>query len=83
MPRQDWHHGDEFMTRDRERGYRDFDDRDYGNDRRALFGGDRGELSMRRGRMGGWGSGCSGNWRRWSVRWGISTLRIRRKRNRR
>jgi sporulation protein YlmC with PRC-barrel domain len=57
MPRQDWHHGDdEFMTRDRERGYREFDDRDYGNDRRALFGGDRGELSMRRGRMGGWGS---------------------------
>ena len=32
MPRQDWRHGDdEFMMRDRERGYRDMDDdRDYG-----------------------------------------------------
>jgi sporulation protein YlmC with PRC-barrel domain len=59
MPRQDWRHGDdEFMMRDRERGYRDMDDdRDYGRgDRRAFFGGDRGELSARRGRMGGWGS---------------------------
>ena len=59
MPRHDWHHGeDDFMTRDRERGYRDFDDdRDYGRrDDGAFFGGDRRELSTRRGRVGGWGS---------------------------
>ena len=59
MPRHDWHHGeDDFMTRDPERGYRDFDDdRDYGRrNEGAMFGGDRGELSTRRSRMGGWGS---------------------------
>lgn len=62
MPRHDWH-DDDFMTRERsDRGYRDFAerDRDYGDfenrDRGALFGGDRGELSMRRRRAGGWGS---------------------------
>ena len=59
MPRQDWHHDeDDFMTRDRERGYRDLDnDRAYGRrDDGAFFGGDRRELSMRHGRVGGWGS---------------------------
>ena len=58
MPRRDWHGEDEFMARDRERGYRDFDDdRDYARrEGGAFFGGDRRELSMRRGRMGGWGS---------------------------
>ena len=62
MPRQDWRSDDDFMTRDRERGYRDFDPReprsgDYERSGRgALFGGDRSELRMRRGRTGGWGS---------------------------
>jgi sporulation protein YlmC with PRC-barrel domain len=59
MPRHDRHHGeDDFMTRDRERSYRDFeDDRDYGRrDDSAFFGGESRELNMRRGRRGGWGS---------------------------
>ena len=52
MPRHDWRDDDDFMTRDRrERGYGDYD-----RDRGAMFGGDRGELRMRRGRRGGWGS---------------------------
>jgi len=52
MPRHDWRDDDDFMTRDpRERGYGDYD-----RDRGAMFGGDRGELRMRRGRHGGWGS---------------------------
>jgi sporulation protein YlmC with PRC-barrel domain len=62
MPRQDWRSDDDFMMRDRERGYRDFEtgdsrsgDYDRGG-RGAFFGGDRSELRMRRGRMGGWGS---------------------------
>ena len=59
MPRHGWRDDNEFMTRDRD--HRDFDlrDREYGGsdsrDRGAFFG-DRGELSSRRGRMGGWGS---------------------------
>jgi hypothetical protein len=40
----------------RDRSYRDFEDRDSG----AFFGGDRGEMSMRRGRRGGW-SGLVGD----------------------
>ncbi len=62
MPRQDWRSDDDFMMRDRERGHRDYDPRDsrsgdYGRPGRgAFFGGDRNELRMRRGRMGGWGS---------------------------
>ena len=52
MPRHDWRDDDEFMTRDRsDRGYEDYD-----RDRGAMFGGDRGELRMHRGRRGGWGS---------------------------
>ena len=59
MPRHEWR-DDELMGRDRaemgygrDRGYRDFEDRDRG----AFFGGERGELSARRGRArGGWGS---------------------------
>ncbi|HJR83665.1 MAG TPA: PRC-barrel domain-containing protein [Sphingomicrobium sp.] len=59
MPRHEWR-DDELMSRERgdmgygrDRGYRDFDDRDRG----AFFGGDRGELSARRRRSrGGWGS---------------------------
>ena len=52
MPRHDWRDDDDFMTRDRsDRGYRDYE-----RDRGAMFGGDQGELQMRRGRRGGWGS---------------------------
>ena len=58
MPRHDWR-DDELMSRERgdfgyarDRGYRDYEDRDRG----AFFGGDRGELSARRRRTGGWGS---------------------------
>jgi sporulation protein YlmC with PRC-barrel domain len=55
MPRHDWHDDNDLMSRERsdydygrERGYRDFEDRDSG----AFFGGDRSELSMRRRRSG-------------------------------
>ena len=54
MPRHDWR-DDETMSRERgemaygrNRGYRDFEDRDGG----AFLGGDRGELRARRRRMG-------------------------------
>ena len=62
MPRQDWRSDDDFIMRDRERGHRDYDPRDSRSGdydrpgRGAFFGGDRNELRMRRGRMGGWGS---------------------------
>jgi hypothetical protein len=56
MPRFDSDYDHELMGRDRGdegrgRGY--FDE---GGDRGAMFGGDRGELSMRRRQAGGWGS---------------------------
>lgn len=56
MPRHEWR-DDDLMSHDRndmgygrDRGYRDYEDRDRG----AFFGGDRNELSARR-RGGGWG----------------------------
>ena len=58
MPRHDRHDENDLMSRERgddygrDRGYRDFEDRDSG----AFFSGDRGELSMRRRRRGSWGS---------------------------
>lgn len=61
MPRQDWRSDDDFMMRDRERGYRDYDrdprSGDYDRSGRgAFFGGDRSELRMRAGQKSGWGS---------------------------